>query len=373
MVLQDLSKLGNSAIASVAYVANKGTHLPSQMQPLNYLDPSLLSSLGAAKLNAVFSPTDASLYGISQPYPGWASTLTNVGTCKPTVAQALVQYPQYCNGLIGLNENQGTSMYNSFQTKIEKSFSSGLYLGANYTFSRLETNASSTTQATAGYGAIGGVISPFQGNRNYSLSPDDVTHSFSLLGSYDLPFGPGKRWLGQSGFLGHVVGGWTVSSSVKLVSGMPLYFRNSAVCGVPSQFQAQCIPAITDSSHVLLQSWDNVDVNKPIFNPAAFESSSLFASGNYLGTGPRVSSVRGSPYRDTNISLTKRVVIKERLNFEIRAEAFNVFNNHYFTCDGSAFGDCIPFNNDPSDAKFGTWSGTVTQPRNVQLVGRITF
>jgi hypothetical protein len=288
------------------------------------------------------------------------------------VAQALVKYPQYCNGIIGLNENQGTSMYNSLQMKVEKQFATGFYLGANYTFSRLETNASSTTQATANYGGIGGVISPFQGSRNYSLSPDDITHSFSLLGVYDLPFGPGKRWV-TSGFLGQVVGGWTVSSSIKLVSGMPLYFRNSNVCGVPSQFQAACLPGISSSSKVLTQSWGEMDVNQPAYNVSAFESSSLFASGNYLGTGPRVSDVRGSPYRDTNISISKKISIKERVNFEIRAEAFNIFNNHYFTCDGQAFGDCIPFNNDPSDPKFGQWNGTVTQPRNVQLVGRITF
>jgi hypothetical protein len=366
-------KLGNSAVASVAYVANKGTHLPSQMQPLSYLNPSLLSTLGAAKLNTVFSPSDSSLFGVSQPYPGWAAQLLSVGTCAPTVAQAMVQYPQFCNGLTGVNENQGTSMYNSFQAKIEKSFSTGLYLGANYTFSRLDTNASSTTQATSGdAGAIGNVFSPFQGNRNYSLSPDDITHSFSLLGTYDLPIGPGKRWLNHSGFLGQVVGGWTLASSMKLVSGMPLFFRNSNVCGVPSQFQAQCVPAISDPSNVLLQSWDKVDVNKPMFNAGAFESSSLFASGNYLGTGPRVSSVRGSPYRDTNISLTKKFTLKERLNFEVRAEAFNIFNNHYFTCDGN-FSQCIPFNNDPTSTSFGTWNGPVTQPRNVQLVGRITF
>jgi hypothetical protein len=98
----------------------------------------------------------------------------------------------------------------------------------------------------------------------------------------------------------------------------------------------------------------------------------MFANGNYLGTGPRVSSVRGSPYRDTNISLTKKFTIMERVNLEVRAEAFNIFNNHYFTCDGN-FSQCIPFNNDPSSPNFGSWNGTVTQPRNIQLVGRITF
>lgn len=366
-------KIGNSAVASVAYVANKGTHLPSQMQPLNYLDPALLTSMGSTALNSVFQPGQTVLNGVTVPYSNWVDTLNTVGTCTPTVAQALVRYPQYCNGLTGENENEGTSMYNSFQAKIEKQFSNGLYAGANYTFARLTTDASSTTQSTAGYGGIGGVINPFQGNRNYSLSPDDITHSFSLIGVYDLPFGTGKKWLSNSGFLSHIVGNWTVSSSIKLVSGMPLYFRDSNVCGVPSQFQAACIPGITSNSQVLAQSWGNMDVNKPAYNVSAFEPSSLFANGNYLGKGPRVSDVRGSPYRDTNISLSKKVIVKERLTFEVRAEAFNVFNNHYFTCDGQAFGDCIPFNNDPSDANFGAWNGTVTQPRNVQLVGRITF
>ena len=87
-----------------------------------------------------------------------------------------------------------------------------------------------------------------------------------------------------------------------------------------------------------------------------------------------MSSVRGSPFRDNNISIKRKFAIKEFANFEISAETFNVFNNHYFTCDSEAFGDCIPFNKDPSSGpKFGNWSGTVTQPRNVQLVARFTF
>ena len=366
-------KIGGSAIASIAYVASKGTHLPSQLQPLNYLNPSLLTSMGSAELNTIFRPGQTSLYGVSIPYSNWVQTLNAVGTCKPTVAQALVGFPQYCNGLFGLNENEGTSIYNSLQTKIEKQFSAGLYLGANYTFSRLETDASSTTQATAGYGGIGPVINPYQGKRNHSLSTDDVPHSFSLLGTYDLPLGNGRRWLNNSKALNYVVGGWRLSSSIKLTSGTPLYFRNSNVCGVPTQFQAACIPGIISPSHVLSQSYGSLDVNKPLYNVAAFEPASLFASGNYLGTGPRVSNIRSSPYRDMNLSLAKTITIKERLNIEVRAEAFNVLNNHYFTCDGQAFGDCIPFNNDPSSSKFGVWNGTVSQPRNVQLVGRITF
>lgn len=365
-------KLGASSIASVAYVGNKGTHLPSQMQPLNSLNPSLLTTMGSAELNTVFQPGQTSIDGVSVPYANWVQTLDAAGTCKPTVAQALVRYPQYCGALFGENENEGTSEYESLQTKIEKSFAGGIYLGANYTFSKLITDAASTTQATSG-GQVIGIINPYQGSRNQSLSPDDVTHVFSLLGVYDLPFGHGKQWLNNSNLLDRIVGGWTLSSSIKLTSGMPLFFQDSTICGVPSQFTAGCLPGINPGAKVLTQSWSGFNVNEPAFNVAAFEPASLFASGNYLGVGPRVSNVRGSPYRDTNISLGKKIALKESLALDIRAEVFNIFNNHYFTCDGQ-FSDCIPFNNDPSSgAKFGTWNGTVSQPRNVQLVARITF
>lgn len=361
-------KFGNTSVASVAYVASKGTHLPSAMQPLNVLNPSLLSM--GSQLNAVFQPGQTSLNGVNVPYANWVDTL-NQGSCKPTVAQALLPYPQFCGGLTGLNENEGTSNYNSLQAKYEKQFSGGIYAGVNYTYSRLTTSAASTTQSgQAGYGAIGSIISPFQGNRNKTLSPDDIGHTLSLLAVYELPFGQGKRWMNHSGPVNYLFGGWSLSSSMKFTSGMPLYFWDSSVCGVPGQFQAACIPGITGT--VLAQSWGSMDVNRSAYNVSAFEPASKF-NGFYLGTGPRVSSVRGTPYRDTNVAIEKKFSIKERLNFEIRAEAFNLLNNHYFTCDGTAFGDCIPFNNDPSSSKFGLWNGTVSAPRNVQLVGRITF
>jgi hypothetical protein len=361
-------KFGQKSFASVAYVASKGTHLPSQMQPLNVLNPTLLS-MGSA-LNAVFQPGQPILDGVSQPYPGWAQQLISAGGCAPSVAQALVAFPQFCGGLTGENENEGTSHYNSFQAKWGRNLSNGIYVEANYTYSHLITDASSTTQATAEYGGIGPVISPYQGSRNMSVSPDDIPNVGSVMAVYDVPFGKGKHFLNNEGALGHIVGGWTLATTMKFTSGMPFYFRDSSVCGLPGQFQAACIPAIT--GNVLAQSWGNVDVNKPMFNAGAFTPTTAF-NGFYLGTGPRVSDVRGSPYRDVNISLSRKFAVKERLGFELRAEAFNAFNNHYFTCDGEAFGDCIPFNNDPSSASFGTWNGTVSQPRNIQLVGRITF
>ena len=78
--------------------------------------------------------------------------------------------------------------------------------------------------------------------------------------------------MNHSGPVNYLFGGWVISSSMKFTSGMPLYFWDSSVCGVPSQFRAACIPAI--NGKVLAQSWGSMDVNRPAYNASAFEPSS---------------------------------------------------------------------------------------------------
>src|SRR5260370_37190209 len=116
-------KITSSSFVSVAYVGNKGTHLPSQMQPLNYLNPSLLTSMGSTELNTVFQPGRAALFGVNAPYAGWAQQLNTAGGWAPTVAQALVAYPQVCGGLTGVSYNQGTSIYHALPVNYQTNFS----------------------------------------------------------------------------------------------------------------------------------------------------------------------------------------------------------------------------------------------------------
>ena len=82
-----------------AYVGNKGTRLLSQVNALNALNPSLLS-LGN-RLNDQFTPGQTTLDGVAAPYAGWAQQMTG---CAPTVAQALLPFPQYCGNIYGQNE-----------------------------------------------------------------------------------------------------------------------------------------------------------------------------------------------------------------------------------------------------------------------------
>ncbi len=215
------------------------------------------------------------------------------------------------------------------------------------------------------------MISPFEWQRNKSIAPDDVPNDFSLALVYELPFGRGKKWLnGGNGFVNHVIGGWEITSTMKYSSGTPLFFRSGS-CNVPGQFRVQCIPSITSGASPFLTPLGEFDPGKqqPLFNKASFQDPNLF--NYYYGNGERVTNYRGFPFKNVDIGFGKMTKITERVSFLIRAEAFNAFNLHNFTCTGT--GGCIAFNTDISSPDFGQWKGSVSSPRNIQLVGRIEF
>ncbi len=128
----------------VAYVGARGRRMPSRNVPLNVLDPSLLS-LGPI-LNDEFQEGQTSLHGVPEPYPGWREQMQS---CAPSLAQALLPYPQYCSNLQGANENQGKSSYHSLQAKVEKRFSHGTFFLVSYTLARTRMSGSDFVQTEA--------------------------------------------------------------------------------------------------------------------------------------------------------------------------------------------------------------------------------
>ncbi|HET9178404.1 MAG TPA: carboxypeptidase regulatory-like domain-containing protein [Terriglobia bacterium] len=354
----------NNSYVSLAYVANKGTHLPSSETPLNALNPSLLS-MGQSLFDE-FQPGQTSLDGVSVPYSGWADQMQS---CAPSVAQALTPYPQYCGGLQGLNENAGTSIYHSFQVKAEHRLSSGLWFLTSYTLSKLLTT-SDTVQTTSLQGGIQGVISPYQRDRNKVLSENDTPNILAVSLIYDLPFGQGKRFLNASGAANKVIGGWQFVTLFRISSGQPYYFRSSQ-CNVPSQFQAACIPAVLPGANPFLQDPAHFNPDKgPLFDQAAFENPANF--NFYLGQGPRISNLRGPGYHNQDISLVKNTKITEQVGLQFRASFFNAWNWHIFNCTTRCFGDTA-FDTDVASPAFGQWDGSVSDPRRIQFAMQLLF
>jgi hypothetical protein len=359
-------ELGRDLALSVGYVGSAGRRLPSSIAPLNAIDPAHLA-LGD-RLTEEFQPGQTSLHGVPLPYAGWVEQMTG---CAPSLAQALRPYPQYCDNLQGLNENQGKSLYNSLQMKLEKRFSEGTFALVSYTLSKTLQSASENTQRDAlTWAGVDGVISPFEKDRNYTIASSDTPHVLSAAFVYELPFGRGRRFMNEGGAVNALVGGWQLSTIYRYSSGLPMYFRSS-FCNVPGQFRAGCIPAITNLSAVFAQDKNSFDPGRgPLFNKDAFEPVDAF--NYYYGRGNRVEEdVRGFAYKNQDLSLIKNTRLKGGSNVQFRFEVFNLWNWHIFTNPGQWGG--LAFNNDIASPSFGEWGGSVTEPRTMQLAVRFEF
>src|SRR5438477_508050 len=402
-------QLPQNVFLSVAYVANKGSRLPSSLNPVNVLnpfdpkiqtleanttpiDPSCATGNPAAgancsyvpELNVPFTSDNQTLFGVTPPYPGWIAELNAAGNCSPTVGQALLRFPQFCDKLQGLNENHGSSIYHSFQLKFEKRYSQGLYMLVAYTNSKLLTNAADNTQRAAStWNASQGVISPFEEKRNRSLAPDDVPQTISAAFVYELPFGKGQQYLHDNNAIDRLVAGWQISPIIRYSKGTPLWVR-SGQCLTTYTGQG-CLPGLVSGANPLLQDPNSFDPAKgPLLNIAAFEPLTGFepAGGcpgctgvyGYTGKGPRIFGFRGPNYKNVDFALTKNTKVNERVNFVFRVEFYNAFNLHLFVNDGNFnIGGNNAFSTDISSPSFGSWTNNVSAPRRIQLGARIEF
>ena len=155
-----------------------------------------------------------------------------------------VRTRRYCDNLQGLNENVGSSHYNSLQVKFEKRFSSGIYGLVSYTLSKTISSASDNTQREAiTWSGVQGVISPFEAERNEAIAVNDSPHVLSAAFVYELPVGQGKKYMDQGGVANALLGGWQMSTIFRYSSGFPIFFRVQGTgCNVPGAFRAGCIP-----------------------------------------------------------------------------------------------------------------------------------
>ena len=349
---------------SAAYVGNKGTRLASALAAPNVLNPTLLSM--GQQLYDVFQPSQTSLDGVNIPYPGWVGQMTG---CAPTVAQALLPFPQYCGTIQGANENDGSSTYNAFQLKVEKRYSQGLWILGAYTDEKTLTTSDNVQQAQLVYANASGDISPFQRARNKALAVDDTPQVATIALMYELPMGAGKHFLSKAGVVDKILGGWQVNTIVRVSSGIPFHIYSSSTCNIPPQFGEGCLPGIIPGANPFAQSKSNFNPNLPLFNAAAFESPDSF--NFYSGVGSRITNLRGFGYHNQDLGLMKTTRVKERLSVQFRTEFFNTWNWHTYTSSGETGAQA--FTTDVSSPAFGMWNGSVSAPRNIQFGLKVIY
>jgi len=264
--------------------------------------------------------------------------------------------------------SSGWSNYHGLQAEIRRRFTGGWYYQVNYTWSKAFTNAEQAQAEFAPYldNAIGDVLEKKRQN-------GDVHHVLKGNAVYELPFGPGKRFLDKGGIAGKVFGGWQISGIAQFRTGRPITFFSGRGTLNRSARSGNNTPNTTLTleelqSHVGL-FFDPKTGVPLVVDPALIDSqgraSSQFFTHPTAGTLGHLSltPVDGPGYWNVDTALIKRIRFKERLGLELRLEAFNVFNHTNFQ---------VPNSLDINDTEFGKIN-TAFDPRILQLAWKFTF
>ncbi len=91
-------------------------------------------------------------------------------------------------------DTSGADLYNALQVSLQKRTGSGLTYLVSYTLSKYTTN---TDSGFSTFNVRG--INPQNPNAEWSVGNADQTHVLTIAGVYELPIGPGKRFLNGGG------------------------------------------------------------------------------------------------------------------------------------------------------------------------------
>ncbi len=282
----------------------------------------------------------------------------NFNDAPPSTSSANIQqrrlYPRFGASTRGTFDAQ--SIYHALQSKLERRFAGGLSVLAAYTWSKGIDNASN---------GLGG--SPNQNDlaSNRGLTDTDVRHRFVSSYLYQLPFGRGRHFGAQTpAIVDAIFGGWQLGGILTLQSGFPYSVTvssdraNVGRTGQRPDLRAGISPVLDNPTPDL---W---------FDTRAFL---LPALGTFGVVGRNTMTSDGIQTLDALLAKSFRV--KERMVFEFRAEAFNLFNHANFNPPTSSLNTEVPLTATGAaltPSRFGTVTGA-RDPRIMQFGLRFTF
>jgi hypothetical protein len=309
-----------------AYVGNKGSHTSIGNISLNVLSREQLA-LGAFTQELIANP----FFGIiNDP----TSALS-----RSTVArrQLMFPYPQY-TAITSEAPSLGSSIYHSFQARVQKRFSQGFTVLASYTNGKTLTNA------------VGAAIAdPNNLRLERSVAGWDVPQRLVFSGLAELPIGRGKRFgTNWSKSLDLALGRWQFNGIAAFQKGSPLVLTSTSGTR-PDRIR----PLQTIDGRIQ-------DRLNRYFDTAAFSIPVQFTYGNAPASEP---DVRGPGIANFDLSLFKTFRIVEKLTMQFRFESFNTMNRVQFAKPGLQNGSTA----------FGVITLQQNQPRKLQLALKMIF
>lgn len=265
--------------------------------------------------------------------------------------------------------NGSFSSYHGLQAELRRRFKNGFYFQTNYTYSKALTDFDGSD---ANFSALTDVDLGTVLEKKRQAS--DVTHIFKANGIYELPFGVGKRWLHGNRVVSAALGGWQVAGIFEARTGRPISIVSNRGT-VNRQGRSARNTVLTSLDRDELQARTGLFFDQATGRPLFFAPELIGADGRanpqFLqnpGAGQygtlQLTPVSGPGFWNVDLSLIKRTQLKERLNLEFRAEAFNAFNHTNFFVAAE--------NNDINSTTFGRLTQTF-DPRILQLSMQLRF
>jgi Carboxypeptidase regulatory-like domain/TonB dependent receptor len=238
-------------------------------------------------------------------------------------SQNYIPFPDFARNATYETTNAASS-YNSLQITYEHQLSAGLYLLANYSWSKCmndqHTQASENQQYRAEW------LPNFGITADYALCDSDATNIVHIAGSYNLPFGNGRAFMSHANWVANTfLGGWIVNGFYTYQSGQPF----TVSCPTATTADFGCFADVVQGQglytggHTVAQ-W---------LNPNAFAEppvATTIGQSNYAPLGGGQMQARGPDFANLDASILKEFPIKESIHFEFRAEVFNATNTPPF-------------------------------------------
>jgi Carboxypeptidase regulatory-like domain len=214
----------------------------------------------------------------------------------------------------------GNANYNALQVSLRKTFSSGVTYAVNYTWSHGLANYGDNLTANPD------PQNAYNYSNEMSNSNVDVEQRFVSNFLWQLPFGPGKRYLSKSGVTGKLLGDWQFNGIVTIQSGLPFDVSAPDVSDTGSGHAeyANCVSnafaGATDDPSKYFTGGGGFFIN-----PAAFATPAV----GHFGTCPP-NVFHGPGLGTADLSLFKEFQFTESKRLEFRAEFFNALNHPNF-------------------------------------------
>jgi hypothetical protein len=325
-------QLGRNTMIDLGYVGARQSDLTisDNLGAFPYQDlipyPSATNATGASNTAAITALSKT----ITSPYAGIPSMDTSAYGSTLSIYNLLRPYSEYAS-VTESNDPIGYANYNMLAARVSQRLTDGLQVSVNFEYSR-QLEASS--QLNPG------------GPLWYGETSSDFPIHFDITGSYAFPFGRGRRF---GGGMNHgwdaLAGGWSISCIYTWESG--------AVDSWGNVIEEPGVALDPDPSNILAAfntaAFDKVTADQPnsTYNYRTFPSSFL----------------REQNTNNADLSAFKAFKFGERVNLQLRLDAFNALNRVQFGAP----------NVTPTSAAFGTITSQANTPRVVQIGGRIAF